>query len=344
MKAAVVQKVGQLVVQEVPMPECGEYGALCELVYGATCVGTDRHLIEGHPPFSEWVSPPFILGHESIGRVLEVGSKVAYLSEGDLVTRVGCPAGKTIGSGWGGFAEYGVALDWRAMEADGVEPTAWRGARVNQVVPAGTDPAGATMFITWRETLSYLRRMGLHEGASILVLGSGANGLSFTAHATHLGAAHRVMIGSAGREKTANRAGATAYIDYREEDVAEKALCQQPDGFDFVLDAIGKTSVANLGLSLMKPGGRIGIYGMDEAGSIHLSPDAGLGTFTVSNEGYDEAETHEEIVALAGEGKLDATIWLDQENPFALTEIVEAFQATRSREVVKALVRLKDRE
>ena len=47
------------------MPEVGEYDALCDLLYGATCTGTDQHLIAGRFPWP--VQYPTILGLESVG-------------------------------------------------------------------------------------------------------------------------------------------------------------------------------------------------------------------------------------------------------------------------------------
>jgi D-arabinose 1-dehydrogenase-like Zn-dependent alcohol dehydrogenase len=111
MKAAVIETYGTITLRDLPTPVMGDYDALCELLYGATCIGTDTHLIEGHAPFCHWVKPPFILGHESVGRVVKVGRKVRHYRPGDLVTRVGAPGGNGINAGWGGFAELGLAKD-----------------------------------------------------------------------------------------------------------------------------------------------------------------------------------------------------------------------------------------
>ena len=107
MKAAVVESVGKLVVRDLPEPKIGTYEARCEMLYGSVCAGTDTHLVHGHPPFCDWVAAPFILGHESIGRVVSVGAKVRNLNPGELITRVGCPPVGDLACGWGGFAEVG---------------------------------------------------------------------------------------------------------------------------------------------------------------------------------------------------------------------------------------------
>jgi len=338
-KAAVVEAPNRLVVRDLPEPRPGDYQALCELLYGATCSGTDSHIIDGSFP---WISPlPTVLGHESVGRVVEVGPKVRHLKPGDLIPRVGTTPMGGCSVTWGGFAEFGIATDFRAAQEDGLPPQVWGGARMQRVLPPGTDPAEATMFTTWRETLSYATRLGVAEGTSVLVLGSGGNGLSYITHAANAGAAPCVMIGSPVREAAARKAGATDFFDYAAAGVKEAVAKACPDGFDFAIDAVGKAGLADLGLSLLKPGGTIGIYGIDDYGKCRLDPGRSRGTFTYFNGGYDEAETHERVVELYQAGKLDASVWLDLAHPFELGQIVEAFEAVRARKVVKALVRLR---
>ena len=337
MKAAVIERHPELVVKEIPEPAVGDYDAFCEILYGATCSGTDTHIVEGNFP---WISPlPTVLGHESIARVIRLGPKVRYLKEGDLVARVGTVPTGGYSVTWGGFAEYGIATDCRAAREDGLPREEWDAARKQQVLPAGTDPAAATMIITWRETLSYLNRMGVSAGKSILVIGSGGNGLSFIAHAANADAAQRVMVGSPVRESAARRAGATEYVDYKAPDVKQIISRICPDGFDFVIDAVGKEGLGDFGLSLLKAGGTIGIYGVDDFGRCTINPDSARGAFTV-HKGYDEEETHDQVVRLFQAGKLDASIWLDMAHPFELDRIGEALEAVRSRKTVKALIRI----
>jgi len=377
-KAAVVEGPNRLVVRDIPEPEAGEYQALCELLYGATCSGTDSHILDGTFP---WISPyPTVPGHESVGRVVELGPKVRYLKKGDLIARVGTPAVPGYSVTWGGFAELGVATDFRAAQEDGLPASVWGGCRVQRPLPPGTDPAAATMFITWRETLSYSNRIGISSPTvggtspsreqivggtspsredtrrgdtpptkSVLVIGSGGNALAYIAHAANAGpgpsevegCALRVMIGSPVREAVAHKAGATHFLDYKAAGAKEAAAKLCPDGFDIAIDAVGKVGLANLALALLKRGGTIGIYGIDDYGKATLNPDAARGSFAVYRDYLDEAEAHDQVVALYQAGKLDPTLWLDLAHPFELDHIAEAFQAIRSRKAVKALVRLK---
>ncbi len=341
MKAAIVERPGVLAVREIPMPVAGEYDALCELLYGATCSGTDLHLLHGRFPWP--VRYPTVLGHESVGRVIEVGAKVRHFQVGDLVTRVGAPAIDEISVNWGGFAEYGIARDHWAAKEDGRPREEWNAFRVNQHVPEGIDPRAATLIITWRETLSYLTRMGFGAGASLLVIGSGGNGLAFTAHARNLGASRVAVIGSAGREQVARAAGARDYFDYKADALAAAVSDSCPEGFDFIIDAVGKKGALDSALPLLKPGATVGIYGIDDFGACLLNPAHARGSFTFANNGYDEEETHDRVIAFIQRGKLDARLWLDLESPYPLERLADALDAVAQRKAVKALVQLSSR-
>ncbi len=341
MKAAVIPRFGMLEVREVPEPGMGDYDALCRLLYGLTCTGTDSHIIAGKFP---WISPlPTVLGHESVGRVVAVGPKVRHFRVGDLVTRVGMPPTPDgrISVTWGGFAEMGIARDHWAMCADGRPPGEWSGHRVNQVVPAGVDPRAAPMFTTWRETLSCLTRMGVTAGTSVLVAGSGGNGLAFVAHARHLGVARVAMVGAAHAEATATSGlGVQLYFDYRRADLAAALQQAQPDGFDFIIDAVGRTGISDLLLPCLKSGGAYGTYGIDDYGAVRINPRLARGAFTLHPCSYDEAETHQRVSELVLQGRLDVRPWYDPERPYPLADIASAFEAVRQRRSPKALIRL----
>jgi len=341
MKAAVVEAISKISVLDVPTPEPKQYEALCEILCGSTCSGTDNHLLEGRLPFP--VHYPTILGHESIGRVVKLGQKAVNYRLGDIVTRVGAPDGLLPGlaANWGGFAEYGIAVDHRAMKDDGLDAAQWSRFRINQVLPADIDVRAATMIITWRETFSYISRLGIAPGDRVLIMGSGGNGLAFASHARNLGAATVVMAGNPGREAMARKAGATLLVDYHEPDLAAAIRNAGVEQVDRIIDSVGKKGQADRMLPLLKAGGTFGVYGVDELKAYALNPMGGQGSFTVFNGGYEEGEAHDAVLQFMQEGKLDASIWLDLDKAFSLDRISDALRAVRERKFVKALVVMK---
>ncbi|MBN1555286.1 MAG: zinc-binding dehydrogenase [Phycisphaerae bacterium] len=338
MKAAVVESRGRLVVRDVPEPKMGEYDCLCETLYGATCSGTDVHLIENHSMPFEY-SYPMILGHESIGRVLEVGAKVKQFRVGDLVTRVVNYSTDDLASFWGGFAERSLVSDHEVIKKETGREIGFSDG-IHKVLPAEIDPAGATMVITWRETLSFLQRIGVAPGAAVLVIGSGGNGFSFANHARNFGAGKIVMIGSDSRREVARRVGAAALFSYKLDDVAGAIRDAGFGPFDLILDAVGQAGQIDRVLPLLKPGGQVAMYGVDDFGKVTINPSRAPGSFTFANPGYNEGEAHDAVVSFLREGKLRPGDFCDLETIYPLESIHDAFAAVRQRKAVKAVVRL----
>jgi threonine dehydrogenase-like Zn-dependent dehydrogenase len=171
----------------------------------------------------------------------------------------------------------------------------------------------------------------------VLVTGSGGNGLAFAAHARNLGAARVTLVGAPNRAREAGLAGATDVLDYHAADCWARAQALEPQGYDFVIDAVGKAAMVAEGQKALKNGGTIGIYGLDECGAIQLAPSK---TFTFYNGGYDEAETHDAVLKFYRAGKLNPSAWIDRRHIYALTDIHKAFEAVQKRAVVKPVIRL----
>lgn len=338
MKAVLVTSPKKLEIGEMAIPKPGEYEVLCELLYGATCTGTDTHIIEGIFPFS---SPfPTVLGHESVGRVVEVGGRVENFAPGDIVTRVGTPPDPNAGitTTFGGFSEYGLAKDHWAMAAEGLPESEWRSGRVNQILPRGIDPKIGPMFTPWRETLSAVRRLGVKSGASLLVIGSGGNGLAIAAHAVLEGAGPVVMVGAERNTKAAELCGVHEYIDFRAEGWTDLLKGNYSEGFDFTVDALGRAEVAEQAVRFVKPGGTVGIYGVDEYPGVSVSPFSAAGAFVLSRMPYDESETHQAVSERVLMGKLDASAWYDLDNPYPMVDISVAFDDLWEKRGIKALI------
>jgi L-iditol 2-dehydrogenase len=260
---------------------------------------------------------------------------------GDLVTHAAATAHLEAGlhSGWGGFAERGIVRDADAMDEDGVADDGWSSYGSNQVLPMDLDPVDATLIINWRETWSYITRMGVSYGARVLVIGTGGVGLSFINHARNLRAAEVVAIGSPGRFDLARRLGASQCLDYHVEDMPKTLTSAYATDFDFAIDAVGKRGGLDGVLPTLKPGGKIGLYGVDEYYSVTVMPTLARGSFTVSQEGYAEKEATESVLRLIREGQLVPDEFYDRSRIFPLSEISAAFEATKNREMVKAVVK-----
>lgn len=340
MKALIIEAPGRLVVKDIPEAPAGPYEARCKTLFGATCAGTDLHVIDG--TFCRPVDYPSVIGHESIGQVIEVGEKVRHYKLGDIVTRVNTrpSADKSMMISWGGMCEYSLACDYRAMWLDNIDPEMWLRYRVNQIVPEGLiDPMRATMIITWRETLSYITRMGVNEGSRVLVSGSGANGISLAAMAKLRGAGEAIVVGSKSREAACMAAGIDKCIDYKDEDAIQRYLSGIERGIDFLIDATGKSDSLNKFLPALRPNGVIGVYGLDDGNTYRINPLL-TESFRFYHGGYAEVEAHADVIEFLRRGKLNADAWLDTEHIFSIDNGVQAYEYVRQKKAIKAIVQV----
>jgi len=77
-------------------------------------------------------------------------------------------------------------------------------------------------------------------------------------------------------------------------------------------------------------------------GKSLIDPMQARGEFRWYPNRYDESETHDRVVAMIREGKLDARHWLNLDSPFPLNRINDAFEALKQRKLIKALIRVAD--
>ena len=93
MKVAVMNGIGKMGYTERPIPVPKDDEVLVKLEYVGIC-GSDMHYYEMGRIGDYVVEPPFVLGHEPGGTVVEVGKNVTHLKVGD---RVALEPGKTCG-------------------------------------------------------------------------------------------------------------------------------------------------------------------------------------------------------------------------------------------------------
>lgn len=93
MKTAVMLGIGKMGFEERDIPKAKDNEVLVKLEYVGIC-GSDLHYYETGAIGDYVVKPPFVLGHEPGGTVVEAGKNVTHLKPGD---RVALEPGKTCG-------------------------------------------------------------------------------------------------------------------------------------------------------------------------------------------------------------------------------------------------------
>lgn len=320
-------------IEETPTPEPGPEEALVQIAAAGIC-GTDLHFaLEGALPVA---TLPLILGHEAAGRVVEVGSGVRGLKEGDRVCFFPawscgccryCLAGreplclnaKTFGMTIdGAFAEYLVGPERALIKLpDGVP------FEIGAIV---TD-AVASPFHALRA------RGSLRAGESVAVFGCGGLGYHAVKLARLMGASQIIAIDtSGGALEHARRAGADCVVNADREDVA-KTIRALTDGVgvDLALEFVGRSETVHQAVKVLGRGGRAVVVGVgpEPAQLPPLISFVGKENALIASFGMDRRDT-EDALALIAAGRLDLSDSITARLP--LSEINEGLWRLKRKE------------
>ncbi len=264
MKALVKSKRGVgLWLEDVPEPEIGINDVKVRVLLTGIC-GTDLHIYEWDAWAQSAINVPLVIGHEFVGRIVEVGSNVSDFRAGELVSGEGhvvcgrcrnCLAGRrhlcahTKGVGVsrpGAFAEF-IVLPMSNI---------WKHSdKIKLDVASIFDPFGNAV----HTALSFPVL-----GEDVLVTGAGPIGIMAAAVAKHAGARYVVITDvNPYRLELATKVGVTMAVDPRKmslQDVQQKLGMRE--GFDVGLEMSGNASAFRDMLSNMSHGGKIALLGI----------------------------------------------------------------------------------
>jgi len=335
MKGIFVTAVNQTDILDLPEPAVGPYEALVQMEACGICNSTDWKIIEG-----EFVSGtfPILLGHESVGRVTQVGEKVKSFRVGDRVLRPGLrdkhvpfPGGRSC---WGGFVERALVTD--AWAEKGAAYNAF--PHPQQIVPAEIPAEPAVALITLKETLSCLQSTGVQPGQSLAIVGTGPVAQALTLFAALLskegdGFGPVVVFGR--REAWADRfakLGADAYVVG--DDMTSIEDVMQSGGFDRAIEAVGARSALSRCLQVAKPEGRVNLYGIAPESDPYLPEEAS--DPRVFRGKVAEAEAHDQLLHWVSQGRVDLQDWISHQMPW--TEYERGFELVKSKTANKVVL------
>ena len=264
MKALVKSRDARgLWLENVPEPEPGINDVKIRVLCTGIC-GTDLHIYDWNDWARSTIHVPLVIGHEFCGEVVEVGSNVADLLPGDLVSGEGhvvcgrcrnCLAGRrhlcahTQGVGVnraGAFAEY-VVLPmmnvWKHMHP------------IPHEIAAIFDPFGNAV----HTALSFPVM-----GEDVLVTGAGPIGIMAAAVAKFSGARHVVITDTnPHRLELARKTGIPVTVDSRTTRLADvQKRLDMHEGFDVGLEMSGSPEAFREMLENMCHGGKIAMLGI----------------------------------------------------------------------------------
>jgi len=293
-----------------------------------TICGTDLHILKGDVPT---VTDGRTLGHEAVGTVVESGSGVEDIQQGDKVLvscisacgrckycRRGLQSQCLSGGGWilGHLVDGTQAEYVRTPFADTSLYKVPEGLSDEQVLfLADILPTGFEIGVL---------NGGVKPGDTVVVVGAGPVGLAAIITAKLYGPGRIVAVDlDNSRLERAQEFGADVVINNSSENVVERVQ-EMTDGLgaDVVMEAVGVPATFELCTELVCPGGRvanIGVHG--EPATLHLET-LWIKSITITT-GLVDAYSTLTLLNLVSEGRLDPTGLTTHR--FELNEIMEAY-------------------
>ena len=264
MKALVKSKAEPgLWLEDVPRPEIGINDVLIEVLRTGIC-GTDVHIYNWDAWAQKTIPVPLVVGHEFVGRIVDMGSNVKDFRTGDIVSGEGhvvcgrcrnCMAGRrhlckeTLGIGVnrpGAYAEY-ISLPMTNV---------WHhDPSIPRDVAAIFDPLGNAVHTAL--TFPVL-------GEDVLITGAGPIGIMAAAVVRHAGARYIAITDvNPYRLELARKVKPTLVLDVRTQTIADaQKKLGMKEGFDVGLEMSGNPAAFREMLANMCHGGKIAMLGI----------------------------------------------------------------------------------
>jgi len=329
MKALVFHGPGERSWDTVPDPEIAAETDAIVRVDSATICGTDLHILKGDVPE---VEPGTILGHEAVGTIVETGSAVTTLEEGDRVlvsciTSCGrcrfCREGHYgLCIGGGGWI-LGHLINGLQAELARVP---FADTSVHKL-PAEIANEQA-LFLADILPTSYevgVLNGGVVPGDTVAIVGAGPIGLAAVMTAKLYTPGRIIVLDVAdARLEHAKAFGADIVINNGATDpVAEIMELTNGLGVDVAIEAVGIPATFELCADIVRPGGHVANVGVHGApATLHLEK-LWIKDVTIKT-GLVDTSTTPRLLELIANGRLDPTPFATHR--FELADSEEAYE------------------
>ena len=265
MKAAVLKRLkSPLVIEDVPIPEIGPRDVLMQVKQCGICI-TDVRIASGARPVGKL---PFIMGHEGVGVVEEVGKEVSQPSKGDRVLMnpmMSCGICENCGVGRDNLCEYrkliGVSPGTQGVYAEyGVIPARNLYRMPDEI--SFTDGALITSLLA--SAFHGVRRADFRPSETACVYGVGAIGTLLMLALRAFGASLIIGVDISDRSlENEKNFGPDHLIDAKKEDPVAKAKgLTGGNGVDVGFEVVGNNETILQTISSTRRGGRTCILGV----------------------------------------------------------------------------------
>lgn len=273
MKVAVMLGIGKMGFEERDIPKAKDDEVLVKLEYVGIC-GSDLHYYETGAIGDYVVEPPFVLGHEPGGTVVEVGKNVKHLKVGD---RVALEPGKTCGHcEFCKTGRYNLCPDvvfFATPPVDGVfQEYVAHEADLCFKLPDNVSTLEGALIEPLAVGFHAAIQGDAHLGQRAVVMGAGCIGLvsMMALKARGVSEVYVVDIMEKRLEK-ALELGATGVINGAKEDVLERVKeLTDGAGMDLVIETAGTEITTRQAIHMAKKGPNIVLVGYSKSGEMTL--------------------------------------------------------------------------
>ncbi len=250
-------------LEKIPVPKLGPNDIKIKITKASIC-GTDLHIYNWDAWSQRTIPVPLNIGHEFVGKIVDVGSNVEGFDIGETVSGEGhlvcgkcrnCLAGrrhlckdtKGVGVNYpGAFAEYLVIPYTNVWKCS---------PKIPEEIYSIFDPLGNATHTALCYDL---------VGEDVLITGAGPIGIMAAAICRHVGARH-VVISDINdyRLDLAKQMGATVTVNVQKESLEDVMFnIGMKEGFDVGLEMSGNPSAFKQMIDLMYHGGKIALLGI----------------------------------------------------------------------------------
>lgn len=273
MKVAIMEGIGKMGYTRRPIPTPKDNEVLVKLEYVGIC-GSDMHYYETGAIGDYVVEPPFVLGHEPGGTVVEVGKDVTHLKVGD---RVALEPGKTCGHcEFCKTGRYNLCPDvvfFATPPVDGVfQEYVAHEADLCFKLPENVSTLEGALIEPLAVGFHAANQGGAHAGQTAVVMGAGCIGLvsMMALKAEGVSKVYVVDIMEKRLEK-ALELGADGVINGRDKDAVQAVLeLTEGRGCDLVIETAGTEFTTRQCIHMTRKGATIVLVGYSKSGEMNL--------------------------------------------------------------------------
>ncbi len=333
MQAATYTQGGEFAIKDIPLPECGNDGLLLRVTAASIC-GTDVKIVRhGHRKLS--AGQRIVLGHEFVGVIERVGSRVEGLRAGQRVgvaPNAGCGHCEACVRGQSNYCPSYTAfgIDRDGAHAPWVEIPARFITQGNVIpLPDGVSDREASLLEPFSCVVNGIRVSRIELGDTVVIYGAGPIGLLHAMLSRTAGAGKLVMVDPLQeRLDQAWNFGCDVVLNPTIDNVADRVRRETDGrGADVVITACPVPEVQSRAIGLLAPFGRLCLFGglPKSAGPVALDTNAiHYGNFLVTGSTGGSVQDYRIALRLVAGKRVDLTRIIS--HTFPMSELKQAYE------------------